>query len=219
MFKFLELSISQQPCYPRILSFLKESQSQHTLLDLGCCFAQDIRKLVHDGVPPESLYACDLLQSFLDLSYDLFKDRDTLKGHLFTANALEDDGALDRMMGKFDVVYTTSFLHLFNWDDQVKVYKRIIHVLKPRRGSLVFGRQTGNLMGGEVCNRAAIKKEGTMIWRHDVDSFTRLWNVAGRATGTEWKTWATLDTGEGMGPSHFAEEGLRRLRFEVVRVE
>ena len=219
-FGFLELSITQQPCYPRVLSFLKEPQSQHTLLDIGCCFAQDVRKLVHDGVPSENLYACDLETDFLNLSYDLFKDKDTMNGHFFPANALDDeDAALDKLQGEMDVVYAGSFLHLFNWDDQLKICKRIIRTLKPAKGSLCFGRQTGNVKGRESENLPTVGGEKVMVWRHDVESFKKLWDVASSETGTKWKTWGQLDHGEGMGFGGWIEEGTCRFKFEVERVE
>lgn len=142
-----------------------------------------------------------------------------MKAHFFTANAIEGDGELDTLQEKFDVVYTSALLHLFGWDDQLKICKTIIKVLKPQKGSTVFGRQTGNLKGQEVQVEAPVVKAGEVVWRHDVESFTKLWDVAGAETGTRWKTWRMLDVADGMGPGHWAEEGLRRLRFEVVRVE
>lgn len=221
MWRFLNLSISAQPCYSRILSLLKEPQSQYTFLDLGCCFAQDLRKLVHDGAPSENLYASDLDQSFLDLSYDLFKDKDTLKSNLFQANALDEHGPMDKLEGKIDVIYAGSFLHLFSWDDQVKACKAMIKILKPRKGSIVFGRQTGNLKGQEVERRKQNfdHSGGAPLWRHDVESFTKLWDLAGATTGTKWKTWGTLDEAEETGSGHWAEKGIRQLKFEVERVE
>lgn len=181
-----------------------------------------MRKLVHDGVPSENIYACDLEQSFLDLGYELFKDSDTMKGHLFTANALaEEDAALDKLEGKIDVASVSSFLHLFGWDEQLKICKRIIKMLKPQKGSMVFGRQVGILKGREMENMPGIRtRDPKRIWRHDVETFAELWNVAGRETDTKWKTWGTLDQGDGMGVGHFAERNeIRRLRFEVERLE
>ena len=142
-----------------------------------------------------------------------------MNGHFFTADALgENSRALDRLDGKIDAVYAASFLHLFGWDDQVKICKRMIKTLRPRKGSLVFGRQTGNLKGQEVRNTPTVGKDSPMIWRHDVESFAKLWEVAGRETGTKWKTWGELDEAEGMTTGHWGEDGLRRLRFEVERV-
>ena len=218
MLKFLNLSISLQPCYARILSFLKEPQSQHTFFDLGCCFAQDLRKLVHDGVPSENLYACDLVQDFLDLSYNLFRDKETLQAHLFAANIFDQHGPLDEIDGKIDVVYLGSFLHVFSWDEQLKICKRVIKILKAKKGSTAFGRQTGNLKAREVESGSYHEKDA-MWWRHDVESFKKLWALAGEETGTKWNIWAVLDSGEGMGKGHWAEEGLRQLKFEVQRAE
>ena len=46
-----------------------------------------------------------------------------------------------------------------------------------------------------------------------------MWDVAGEETDTKWKTWAQLDEGEGMGLGIWSENGLRRLRYEVERLE
>ena len=221
MFSFLDLSISMHPCYTRVLYLLKEPQSHHTLLDLGCCFGQDLRKLAYDGVPCESLYASDLDPSLFDLSYDLFKDKGTMGDRFIAADAMAEHSALDELDGKIDVVHTGSFLHLFGWDDQLIICKRIIKMLKPQKGSLVFGRQTGNLKGQKVPNRASVGQDPPMAWRHSVESFRQLWDQAGRETGTKWNTSGELlDVGAGKARfDQWAEEGIMRLVFEVERVE
>lgn len=43
--------------YKTILAKLK---SGGKFLDVGCMFAQDSRKLVYDGAPPEAVYGTDL---------------------------------------------------------------------------------------------------------------------------------------------------------------
>ena len=131
----------------------------------------------------------------------------------------DEDAALDQLQGKIDVVYAASFLHLFGWDDQLRVCKRIIKTLRPTKGSMVFGRQTGNVRGQEVRNPSPVGSDPKIIWRHSVESFTELWEIAGRETGSKWKVWGDLTSAEGMGPGHWGEDGLRRLRFEVERME
>jgi hypothetical protein len=168
---------------------------------------------VHDGVPSAQLYACDLHAEFLDLGYDLFLDRDTLKAAMFAADVFQPDGALGEIEGKIDYVYAGSFLHLFPWDQQVTVCKRIVQILRPQMGSAVFGRQVGAL------EAKAVERERGRIWQHDAESFKRMWEVVGAETGTRWRTWAELDVAEGMGEGHWGGEGIRRLRFEVQRVE
>ena len=48
-FGFLDLSISLNPLYPTVLARLRASSTPQRLLDLGCCFGQDIRRLVANG--------------------------------------------------------------------------------------------------------------------------------------------------------------------------
>ena len=81
----------------------------------------------------------------------MFRDGDTIKAHFVAADAVgEEDEALDQLREKVDVVYAANFLHLFGWEDQLRVCKRIIKTLRPRKGSRVFGTQPGNVKGQEV---------------------------------------------------------------------
>ena len=183
---------------------------------MACCFAQDIRKLVYDGAPSENLYACDLRQEYMDLGYELFRDRDKMTATFINANILEEPGSLDQLYGKIDIIHAASFFHLFGWEDQLKICKRVIKILKPQKSSLIFGRQTGNVKGTEVVPKTHGLHNSSTIWRHDPDSFKRLWDIAGRETDTKWKTWAEL---EERRPDHWAEDGIRRMKFEVERLE
>ncbi len=235
--RFLDLSISQQPAYPKVLSLLKEGDlgkndendvgkgdgKRRKLLDLGCCFAQDIRKLIHDGAPADSLYACDLKPEFLDLGYELFADRESCKAHFFAADVLRDDegykSGLAKLAGEFDFVHAASFFHIFSWDDQVQIGKRVVQLLRPRKGSTVFGRQTGNVRGGGGGEDSTHKDpDKAPIWRHDVDSLKRLWEIVGQLTGSKWEVWAKLYETTHTA-RHWSGEGVRMLRFEVTRIE
>ena len=229
--RFLDLSISQQRAYTRVLSTLKENghgNDRKKLFDLGCCFAQDIRKLIHDGVSSNSLYACDLKPEFLELGYDLFADRDSCKAHFFAVDVLRDLGDADegrectlaKLKGEIDFVYAASFFHLFSWDDQVRITKWVVQVLRPRKGSMVFGRQTGIVRGQETERRVRKEKDEGKgpIWRHDVESWKRLWDLVGEATGSKWEVWAELyDSPHTL--QHWSGEGVRMLRYEVTRLE
>lgn len=62
--RFLCPSLPTYAAYPRILTKLK-SDSSAALLDVGCCFGQDLRKLVLDGVDPSQLAALDLVPRVL----------------------------------------------------------------------------------------------------------------------------------------------------------
>ena len=211
---FLDLSISQSPSYPSILRRL--TQSNQTLLDLGCCFAQDLRKLVSDGAPSENLCGFELRQTFVDLGYDLFRDRATFKGKFLVGNVLEDSAAMSGMLeevaGKFDVVYAASIFHLFDYTDQLLLAKRVVTMSKPVPGSLILGRQRGNIKAGEYEHRT--NEKGTM-YRHNENSFREMWKQVGKETGTEWTVDVRLQKGEDFGEGSIPDD--RRLNFEVTR--
>lgn len=114
-YRFLDLSISFHPSYSRILSLPKVPQSQYTLLDLGYCFAQDIRKLVYDGAPSQNLYAYGLEAGFLELGYDPSKDKETWKTHGFAADVFAQSSALDEVDGKIDAIYAASFFGTYTF--------------------------------------------------------------------------------------------------------
>ena len=221
--RFLDLSISQHPSYSRILSFLKEPPSLDqptTLLDLGTCFAQDIRKLIHDGVPAANLHACDLKPEFLDLGYDLFADRETCKAHFFAADIFTPNDDMRALEGKVDIIHAASFLHIFGWDEQIQICQQIVRLLRPRKGSLIIGRQVGNVTAG-ISGENAVNKflDRATVWRHDADSFRRMWEQVGEMTGTSWDVKVKSLVMEDEWRREWRQEGVRRLVFEVEKME
>jgi SAM-dependent methyltransferase len=180
-FRFLDLSISLSPHYPAILKRLKTGEQN--FLDLGCCFGQDLRKLAADGAPSEHLYGSDLRPEFFDLGYKLFKDTATLKSKFLVGDVLDTSSPLSELDGKIDIIYAASFLHLFGYEDQVKVCKRIVKLLKEKKDSVVLGRQIGNSNAGEqLLRNDRIKTR----WRHNEESFKKIWEEVGQLTGSKW---------------------------------
>ena len=213
-FLFLNLTINLSPYYPTLLTRLRD-QNQ-TLLDLGCCFAQDVRKLVADGAPSENIYGADLYGEFMELGYELFRDRKTLKSTFFPTDILNDRDLLLRGLdGEMDIVYLGLFLHHFDFETCVKVCVRVTKLLKPKPGSLVMGVQVGSLVGD---TKGIPIPSGGILWRHDVQSFERVWKEVGEITGTRWDVRGRLERAKGFGEK-WQIEGTRRLGFEVLRLE
>lgn len=48
------------------------------------------------------------------------------------------------------IAHSKICVDIFFWDDQMKICERIIKILKPEKGSVVFGRQMGNVKGHEI---------------------------------------------------------------------
>ncbi len=112
--RFLDLSIGLHKLYPEVLDRMRTGQQ--TYLDLGCAFGQDIRRLVADGVDTSKCYASDLQLDFIELGYELFRDKETLKTKFIAANVFDTDSSLKDLEGTIDIVGASSFFHLFNWE-------------------------------------------------------------------------------------------------------
>lgn len=213
MFFFLDLGICELPLYPTVVKRLKKNEK---LLDLGCCFGQDVRKLVYDGVPAENVNGGELHGGFIEVGYKLFRDKHKLKSNMFQADIFDTtNDQLNALTGQMDIIYTGSFFHLWNWADQVTVACRLVELMASKKDSVILGRQAGNLHPGEIPHR--INQEGTM-YQHDPSSWERLWEEVGERTGTSWRVEATFSereaTGQGKG---FASTDTRILLFAVYR--
>jgi hypothetical protein len=211
-FGFLDLSISQSRQYKEILERMKNGDKY---LDIGCCVGQDIRKLVFDGALSENTYGSDLQQPFMDIGYELFLDKDTLKTTFIAADVFDADSNLKQLDGKVDVVHAASFFHLFDWDEQMRASTRIAQLLKPKAGSLVVGRQVGNVNAGSFVGMYGPKN---MRYRHDGASFTKMWKEVGDATGYEFQVDAfleDLDLADLKDLGEHIQEGTKWLRFTV----
>lgn len=261
--RFLNLSLSRHPLYPEVLARLRpdtklEAQQYESLsisgegsgtsylhshpqlfLDLGCCLAQDLRKLVFDGVPSENLYGLDIERDFIDLSYDLFKDHTTLKSQfvvedMFLAEPERDcDSSTSKSSAsstspltslasldkRISIIAANSFFHLYNYSDQLRLAKRVVQLLSPERGSLILGRQVGSSQPGEY---NAVNNRGTR-YSHNIASFRRFWDQVAEeiGNGCKFRVEAALDEEE-LGENknqgqHWSEPNIRRLRFGVWR--
>ncbi|KAF1981499.1 methyltransferase domain-containing protein [Aulographum hederae CBS 113979] len=221
-FRFLDLSMESVDEYAEILSRLKTGDE--TLLDLGCCVGQEVRKLVSDGAASGRIWGCDVQTEFVELGYDLFRDRVTLESTFITADIFSNDAdsALVKARGTFDIVYTGSFFHLFSFTVQKVACAQTLKLLRRREGggggvkggSMIVGRQVGSVKAREVPHKT--NPEEGIMGQHDVESFTTMWEEVGREAGVELKVEARLKELEGTH-SKFHDEEVRRIWF-VVRV-
>ena len=133
-----------------------------------------------DGASGENLYGADLRLDLLELGYELFKDKGTLKAHFLEGDVFEEDAEaeggkeLRKLDGTIDIIYTASFLHLFSWEEQVRVGIRMSRLMTDN--SLVFGRQVGTTKPGAYARRT---DKSRTRYSHDPDTFQRLWDVIG----------------------------------------
>ncbi|KAI7536715.1 hypothetical protein KC331_g11318 [Hortaea werneckii] len=187
MGRFLQMAIGNHHLYqsellPRML------RGDQKYLDLGCAFAQDIRRLVADGVDSRNCYGADLQLDFLDLGYELFRDRESLQSTFITADIFDPASGLMGIQGEIDIVDASSFFHLFNWDGQKAAAHTVTKLLRPQKDSIVVGRQMGHVDGGEFTRR----NEKGLGFRHNAETWRRMWDEVGEEAGVQFSAEAIL---------------------------
>ncbi|KFY60093.1 hypothetical protein V497_03867 [Pseudogymnoascus sp. VKM F-4516 (FW-969)] len=217
MFRFVNVTLLKSPHYPTILSRLKNDN--HIFLDLGCCFGSEIRQLTADGAPSENLYGSDLRPEFWELGFDLFRDRERLKSSFLVGDVFDASSELGKLDGKVDILHAASFFHLFTYEQQLEVGKRIVKLLRPVEGSLVLGRMVGNTEPGLLTSKDGKKT----LYRHNEESWAGLWQEISELTGVKFEVKSHLvDTPGHMyktvenGPAWMKNP--KQLRFSAKRV-
>ncbi|KAI2624939.1 hypothetical protein GGR54DRAFT_654634 [Hypoxylon sp. NC1633] len=217
LYRFTTLTLQTHPLYPNIIQRLQEPGAAY--LDIGCCFGQDLRQLVQDGVPSSHLTGLDISSALLELGYDFFQDRATLESRFVVADVFAGaaQGAvwtdLEQRGGGVDVVHCSAFFHLFPLPQQIAAATQIVRLV--RKGGVLVGRQMGSLTPGDV---AAIRAE-SYSYRHDVATLDAMWREVGEATGTRWKVEGTLDMFGIIANSPVEDQNSRRLLFTITRIE
>ncbi|PMD65774.1 uncharacterized protein K444DRAFT_624327 [Hyaloscypha bicolor E] len=141
-------------------------------------------KISADGAPSEHLYGSDLRPEFFELGYKLFRDEDTLQSNFIVGDVFDPSPPLSALDGKIDIIYAASFLRLFGYEDQIRVCKRIVNLLKEKKDSVVLGRQVGNANAGERPRRNGPTKARR---RHNEESFKKMWEEVGNLTESRWR--------------------------------
>ncbi|TFB00184.1 Methyltransferase trt5 [Trichoderma ghanense] len=187
------------------------SGSTDTLLDIGCCVGQVLRKLVRDGIEPTRLFGTDLHPEFITIGAELFNDAES--GLTFVAGDMlnPEDTALKELDGKITLVHAANFFHLFKWEEQVKVGTRITRFLQPGTvDAVIFGRQIGTHKPRE--------REGRMkSFLHNEESLQKLWDEIGSETGTRWRVDVSFNEERQVNTPGFGEED-RYIRFGIYQL-
>lgn len=200
------------------MSRLTAPGTRDALLDLGCGLGQSVRQLAHAGVPPARLLAADLRADLARVGFRLFRDRGRLAGATFVGGDVLDpeDAGLRALDGRASIVHAANFFHLFSWEDQVRIGARMTRFVRGREGEEVFffGRHVASLEPGDRSFASHLSEEQYL---HNQESFQRLWDEVGEATGTKWR--AEVEMLGKMAPGYeYLGEAARYSRFVVWRL-
>lgn len=118
-------------------------------------------------------------------------------------------------IGDVDMIYAASFFHLFDYATQVLLCKHSVAILRKSPGSIVFGRQVGNVAAGAKVRQIG---GGRNVWRHNEESFRKLWEEVGAQTSTRWTVDIELTDAPGWTDKKSrgewdSGEGVKRLRY------
>ncbi|CZT15202.1 uncharacterized protein RCC_12308 [Ramularia collo-cygni] len=180
-YNFLDFSIRDHAIYEEVVRRVKEGA---TLIDLGCCFGQDIRKLIVDGCPAENLLGTELEPAFINFGYDLFRDRESLQASTFkTGDFFDSETPYNLPEQSFDFMHSASFFHLFTWDEQLDAFSRGIRLLKRKPGCLIFGRQAIRDVAGPF---EELKVRSGPMFMHNEESFRKFLGDVSMKTGVQF---------------------------------
>ncbi|TBU29947.1 hypothetical protein BD311DRAFT_719492 [Dichomitus squalens] len=197
-FDFMRLKMARLPAYSQFTELGKRREGA-IFLDMGCCcisVGNDIRKAVLDGWPIEGAIAADLSEELWNAGHELFRStpetfpvpffRGDILDPAFLASApvlptcrtppatntlsLPEMNTLTQLQGRIAAVHASSFFHLFKFDAQEQVARRLAGLLSPIPGSMLFGTHGGLAVKGRWC-----PDEGTKMDCHSPESWEELW--------------------------------------------
>ncbi|TBU34845.1 hypothetical protein BD311DRAFT_828054 [Dichomitus squalens] len=197
-FAFIKMKLSPRiPAYNGLLKLGREREGA-ILLDIGCCFGNDVRKAVSDGFPVDNCVATDIHPEFWDFGHKLFgTTQETFParffaGDVFDPTHLEPVAAftsapatprpdlptltsLNPLRGHVSAIHISAVFHLFSEEEQVQLARSLAGLLSPEPGSIVFGLQSGRAEKGFRVEAGLPSSHGKQMFCHSPESWRELW--------------------------------------------
>jgi len=163
------------------------------VLDLGCGMGQNLRKLIFDGVPQDQIFGSDFAQGLIKAGKDFFRDETKLKTEIVTADIFDSQALSNTQSeGRFDYIWTAMFYHLWDWEKQKQASIQTAKFLKDQKGATVFGWQLGAkpTLAEDRTDASGRRSKLRVTYKHDEESFKKLWNEVGRELSIKFKVEA-----------------------------
>ncbi|KAL7285813.1 hypothetical protein ACG7TL_000922 [Trametes sanguinea] len=198
-FRFLHFKLPKLPGYDRLLK-LGQERPDAILLDLGCCFGNDVRCAAADGFPAKHIIASDLHAEYWDLGHKLFRSTNESFPATFIAGDVFDPAhlaiippfysrpegpipdlptltSLNPLRGHVTAIHTSLFFHLFDEQQQQHVARALAGLLSPEPGSMIMGLHAAHSEKGLKHLWFGKDDEATFsLFGHSPESWTELWN-------------------------------------------
>lgn len=131
--------ISNMSMWPDIL---KRARAGTIILDLGCCFGQNLGLLAANGVETASMYAIHISSEFWSLSFDLFREGSKTKATFIHRDTFDQSLRLQQLEGKIDIILVCQLLHLFGQEHQILATKSTVQLFRPGSVALDINERT-----------------------------------------------------------------------------
>ncbi|KAF8638313.1 hypothetical protein AX17_002333 [Amanita inopinata Kibby_2008] len=195
-FSFIKLKIPRLPAYKHVLQLSRQRQDA-ILLDIGCCFGNDLRKIVVDGWPVENVLGSDLRSAFWDCGHALFKSTpETFPAAFVPGDAFDPSMIASRepfyqepqtprpdlksltsltpLQGHVSAIHASSFFHLFDEEKQLYLARQLATLLSSAPGSVIFGGHGGKPAKG--ARSEVIAGASSAMFCHSPESWRELWD-------------------------------------------
>ena len=154
---FLTPRLPKHFAYQTLIKFLKESDKEKKqLLDLGCCFGQEVRQLIQEGIPTTSITAADIHDGYWNVGREFFMDNLSHSStRLDGVSTIFDDFAqsyplpaeatnriVDSLINNFNAIICQMVFHVLTKEQTENLVKRICAMLK--KGGILIGSCVGS---------------------------------------------------------------------------
>jgi len=134
------------------------------------------------------MYGLEKAGGCVELGYELWRDRDTLRT-TFIQGDLLDRSAARELEGTVDVIHAALFLHTLDGvEGQMDACCRFLDFLKPVPGTLIVGSSIGRREAGAMEGPG-----GRAVYKHNAQSFQEMWAEVSKRAGREVRVTAELD--------------------------
>ncbi|KAJ8488703.1 hypothetical protein ONZ51_g3377 [Trametes cubensis] len=200
-FVFIRSVLPFIPSYERLLKLGKDRETA-ILLDIGCCFGNDVRCAVSDGFPAKQIVTSDLHAEFWNLGHKLFcSTADTFPARFIPGNVFDpvhlaahpiiysstmlhpipDLSALtslNPLRGHVSAIHASNFFHLFHEEQQAHIARALAGLLSPEPGSMILGvHMIATEKGYKAESLESDSGEGVVtMFHHSPESWSELWD-------------------------------------------
>jgi hypothetical protein len=121
----------------------------------------------------------------------LFQDKASLNSQFLVQSFFEDTPEITALAKAVKIMNSGYFMHMWGWDKQVEIAKRMIHLLSSEKGAIVTGVHFGSQSPGKW---AAAKNK--QMFLHNSDTLNELWQQCARETATSWDFRCVIEDDE-----------------------